>query len=371
MREDDSAPPERLLQLFWFHQRILRDKLVTLDGQPVQVLHPGFWNHEGGPDFRGAIVQAPGEAARSGDVEVDLHSSGWHSHGHDRNPAFKNVVLHVVWEGDARNNLPTLPIKSLLDAPLNDLVLWLGSEAAQAFPENLLGQCSAPLRGLPAAKLTDLLHQAALVRLRGKAVQLQARARQAGWEQALWEGGLRALGYKHNIWPMQRLAELRARICPPETKVSPIALQARLLGIGGLLPNELTRQQASADNYLRRLWDHWWRERETFSDCALPRTLWRFHGLRPTLAAIALGFAASVAYGALFGGGIGRIAVAGLVALACSSTTDLLTQTVTLRWPGCSTTWLFGPDRMRAVRTAAPLMYNKASAHTIVGMRGT
>ena len=59
----------------------------------------------------------------------------------------------------------------------------------------------------------------------------------------------------------------------------------------------------------------------------------RWHGLRPTLAAIALGFAASIAYGALFGGGIGRIAVAGLVALACSSTTDLLAQTVTLRWP--------------------------------------
>jgi uncharacterized PurR-regulated membrane protein YhhQ (DUF165 family) len=59
----------------------------------------------------------------------------------------------------------------------------------------------------------------------------------------------------------------------------------------------------------------------------------RFHGLWPTVAAIVLGFSTSVAYGALFGGGIGRIAVAGLVALACSSTTDLLTQTVTLRWP--------------------------------------
>src|SRR5438105_15053323 len=59
----------------------------------------------------------------------------------------------------------------------------------------------------------------------------------------------------------------------------------------------------------------------------------RWHGLGPTVTAIVLGFAASVAYGALFGGGIGRIAVAGLVALACSSTTDLLTQTVTLRWP--------------------------------------
>src|SRR5207244_13279014 len=58
-----------------------------------------------------------------------------------------------------------------------------------------------------------------------------------------------------------------------------------------------------------------------------------FHGLWASIAAIELGFAAAVDYGALFGGGIGRIDVSGLVALACSSTTDLLTQTVTLRWP--------------------------------------
>jgi uncharacterized PurR-regulated membrane protein YhhQ (DUF165 family) len=59
----------------------------------------------------------------------------------------------------------------------------------------------------------------------------------------------------------------------------------------------------------------------------------RQHGFAPTLYAIGLGFIASVLYSAVFGGGVGRIAVAGLVALACSSTTDLLTQTVTLRWP--------------------------------------
>jgi hypothetical protein len=267
--------------LVWFHQRLLRDKLVLLDGRKVQVLHPGFWSYEGGPDFRGAVLQVAGEPAQSGDVELDLHSNGWHAHGHDRNPAFKKVVLHVVWEGDDRNKLPTLQIKSLLDSPLNELVLWIGSEAAQKFPESLAGKCSAPLRELPTEKLAELLQQAALVRLQGKAVQLQARARQAGWDQALWEGWLRALGYKHNVWPMQRLAELRSRIAPPHTELSPLALQARLLGIGGLLPTELTRQQASTDDYLRRLWDFWWREREAFSDCAMPRNVWQFHGLRP------------------------------------------------------------------------------------------
>jgi hypothetical protein len=29
------------------------------------------------------------------------------------------------------------------------------------------------------------------------------------------------------------------------------------------------------------LWDIWWREREKFSDVAMPPSLWKFHGLRP------------------------------------------------------------------------------------------
>ncbi len=59
----------------------------------------------------------------------------------------------------------------------------------------------------------------------------------------------------------------------------------------------------------------------------------RQFGFRPALAAIVLGFAVSVLYSTVFGGGVGRVAVAGLVALACSSTTDLLMQNLTLRRP--------------------------------------
>jgi hypothetical protein len=130
-----------------------------------------------------------------------------------------------------------------------------------------------------AAQLLDLLHQAAHVRLQSKAAQFQARARRVGWEQSLWEGLFRALGFKHNVWPMQRLAELRPRWQTPRTQ--PLALQARLFGISGLLPLELTRSQTGADHYVRRIWDQWWRERDEFSDCILPRALWRLHGSRP------------------------------------------------------------------------------------------
>ena len=189
----------------------MRDRLTTLDDQPVRVLHPGFHSVEGGPDFRGAVLQIGDAPARSGDVEVDIRPSGWHGHGHDNNPAFQNVILHVIWAGERQSSAspPALPLCNALDSPLGELSLWLGSEAAQAFPEQFRGQCCAPLRQLKQEQLTELLHQAAQVRLESKAAQFRARARQSNWEQALWEGLFRALGYKKNVWAMQRLAELR------------------------------------------------------------------------------------------------------------------------------------------------------------------
>jgi hypothetical protein len=281
LREDQDSPPESLLQTIWQHQRLLRDQLQTLDGQSVRILHPGFRSLEGGPDFRGAVIQFGDGPAKSGDVEVDLRSNGWRSHGHDRNPNFKNVMLHVIWDGErpAPNSPPTLRLREKLDAPLGELSLWLGGEASQVLPEEFRGQCCAPLKELSPERLANLLRQAAHVRLQAKGAQFQARARQEGWEQSLWEGLFKALGYKHNIWPMQRLAELRPRWSAGQPNL--LGVQARLLGLSGLLPVELTRSQAGTDDYIRRVWDHWWRERDGFSDCALPRSLWHLHGLRP------------------------------------------------------------------------------------------
>jgi hypothetical protein len=281
LRDDQDSPPERLLQAVWQHQRLLRDRLKTVDGLPVRVLHPGFQNLEGGPDFRQAVIQFGDEPARAGDIEVDLRPNGWRAHGHDRNPAFRNVMLHVVWESErpAAGAPPLLCLRECLDASLGELCLWLGSETAHLFPEEARGKCCAPLRSLTTDRLIDLLHQAAHVRLRSKASLFQARARQVGWEQSLWEGLFRALGYKHNVWPMQRLAELRPRWLAGCNRSQP--LQARLLGLSGLLPAELTRTRPGADLYLRAVWDQWWRERDEFADVILPREVWRLHGLRP------------------------------------------------------------------------------------------
>ena len=279
LQDADGVPPEKLLQAVWQHQRLHRDRLKTVDGRPVRVLHPGFQSVTGGPDFRGAVLQIGGEPAVSGDVEVDLEPGGWHGHGHDRNPQFGGVILQVVWSaGKTRDTrLPILPLAEVLDSPLPDLARALENESS--LPAALRGKCSAPLQELDPASLSALLTAAAQIRFHNKADAMLARARQAGWEQTLWEQLFRGLGYRHNVWPMLHLAETKSRWLAGAA--SPLEIQSRLLGVSGLLPVELTRSQKSSDTFLRRAWDGWWRDRDGLAGWTLPRSTWKFHGLRP------------------------------------------------------------------------------------------
>ncbi|HEU6447123.1 MAG TPA: DUF2851 family protein [Verrucomicrobiae bacterium] len=279
---DENFPAERLLQAVWQHQRLHREGLKTANGKSMRIFHPGFASVEGGPDFRDAVLQIGDDAPRSGDVEIDLNASGWRAHGHDKNPNFKNVLLHVVWEipkTQAADAPAILCLQNVLDAPLAELSLSLENASLRALPESFRGKCCAPLRELDERKLPELLNQAAAVRFQNKAEQFRVRAKSAGWEQTLWENLFRALGYKHNVWPMQNVAEMKTNWSRRADSV--LEFQARLFGIGNLLPDELTRAQKSSDSYLRRIWDIWWRERDGFEDYILPRVSWKFHGLRP------------------------------------------------------------------------------------------
>ena len=282
LREGREIPPEHLLQAIWQHQRLHRNRLKTVEGRPMFILHPGFLNQESGPDFRKAIVQVGDNAPQTGDIEVDPCPADWLHHQHQGNPAYENVVLHVVWRstGSAPSpaNLPMLELAPVLDSPVETLAEWLQRPSPD--PSSFVaGKCAAPLRDLRPHQVETLLQEAGLFRLQARAEQLRARAREAGWTQAFWEGTFRALGYKHNTWPMLRLAELRQRWETPEA--SRMTLHARLLGLSGLLPSDIGANRSDSSNYVRKLWDCWWRDRDEFGDCLLPNHAWQLAGIRP------------------------------------------------------------------------------------------
>ena len=119
----------------------------------------------------------------------------------------------MVWENDSQkpgaSSPPILVLKDILDASLAELSISLEKESLRSLPENLRGKCCAPLRELDETRLTELLAQAARVRFENKGLLFRARAKIVGWEQTLWENLFRALGYKHNVWPMHNLAETK------------------------------------------------------------------------------------------------------------------------------------------------------------------
>ena len=76
LREGHTRPTEQFLQQVWQYQRISRGTLRTTDGHRVAVQHPGFINHEAGPNFRWAFIQIGRAAPIECDLEIDLVSEG-------------------------------------------------------------------------------------------------------------------------------------------------------------------------------------------------------------------------------------------------------------------------------------------------------
>ena len=273
-----SVPPERLLQAVWQTQKLHRDRLRLTDGRQLQVLHPGFWNHESGPDFQQAVLRIGGEPPMNGDVEVDPAATDWQAHGHADNPAFERVVLHVIWHGAAKSGLPTLELQPHLACQLNEMAE--ASTEPPSLPQEFAGRCRAPLATLIPAARRELLAQAATVRMETKAQALAQIGRSHGWEQALWHGLFRAMGYKHNTWPMQYLAEHLASF-RQQGAATALGWQARLLGAAGLLPSEVQAYAVASRESLQPLWHRWWRERDALAEVCLPRAVWRMDGVRP------------------------------------------------------------------------------------------
>lgn len=103
---------ERLLHFIWRYQYFNKSHLGTTTGESIQVLYPGIYNNDQGPDFFNAKIRIDC-ALWAGTVEVHIKSSDWKRHGHQDDRNYKNVVLHVVWEDDKPiGNMPVLELKN-------------------------------------------------------------------------------------------------------------------------------------------------------------------------------------------------------------------------------------------------------------------
>ncbi|MDQ6723023.1 MAG: DUF2851 family protein [Thermoproteota archaeon] len=104
---------ENLLQYIWKFQYFNKNELATTVDESLQIIHPGNFNTNQGPDFLAAKIKI-GNTIWAGSIELHAKSSDWKLHKHSADKNYKNIILHVVWEDDANMNLsfPTLELQS-------------------------------------------------------------------------------------------------------------------------------------------------------------------------------------------------------------------------------------------------------------------
>ena len=109
---------EDFLHYLWKYKKVpLICQLST--GEMLEILSFGQYNILSGADFFNAKLLIEGQQW-AGNVEMHLKSSHWYAHGHQQDPAYRNVILHVVWEHDIEvfdaNNqpIPTLELKNVI-----------------------------------------------------------------------------------------------------------------------------------------------------------------------------------------------------------------------------------------------------------------
>lgn len=112
---------EDFLHYLWKFKKFDPLNLKTFNGEEITIINVGQYLELAGPDFFNAQITI-GNQKWAGNVEIHLKSSDWYVHHHERDEAYENVILHVVWEHDAeifrKNNteIPVLELKKYVDA---------------------------------------------------------------------------------------------------------------------------------------------------------------------------------------------------------------------------------------------------------------
>ena len=95
---------EKIIQYIWQKRKLSPHPLHTTDGKKVEVINPGLYNHDAGPDFLEAHIKIDG-VLWVGNVEIHEKTSDWFRHHHNNDPRYKNIILHVVLQNDTSRPL--------------------------------------------------------------------------------------------------------------------------------------------------------------------------------------------------------------------------------------------------------------------------
>ena len=275
MRED-------FLHFLWRTRRFELSNLETTTGQSLEILDFGEYNRlDAGADFQNVKLKID-DLTWFGNVEMHLKSSDWLLHKHQLDAAYRNVILHVVYEED----MPIFHQKvgNTEGSPLPCLVL------KNRIPEGIFQNYWSLLNNehwVPCQhhffKVSEITKDLWLDRLlierlecKTDAIAVAYERNSGDWEETFWQFVAHYFGSKVNAEPMERLANGLPHLILAKHKNQLFQIEALLFGQSGLLETDFN------DDYPNALKKEFlFLQKKHNLVTPVGKTSWKFSRMRP------------------------------------------------------------------------------------------
>ena len=250
--------------------------LQTTTGEPVEVINAGLPNTNAGPDFFNAKLKIGG-TLWVGNIEVQTLASDWMRHGHDKDAAYDNVILHVAETVDCEvfraNGVPV----PQLQLPCPDPVRQRYDELSHA---EIYPPCYSILSSLPKLTVHSWLSALQVERFEQKARVIATRLERCNnhWEDVFFITLARNFGFGLNGDAFEAWASRLPFRAIDKHRDDLFQVEAFFFGQAGLLDEELP----DADGYYLKLQKEFRYLQHKFElSVPMTATQWRFLRLRP------------------------------------------------------------------------------------------
>lgn len=265
---------EEFLYYVWLFKLYKKD-LISTNGESITILSPGIRNSDSGPDFFNAKIKI-GETLWSGNVEMHLNSSDWDKHKHQFDPAYNNVILHVVYENDkevkneAGNVLCQLEMKSNILSSAE----W---NYQKLINNNKQILCSEFISDIDNITWIHWKERLLLQRLERKVSYIKDlfEYKNKDWNATFYILLAKYFGQKINQLPFELLAKSIDFNVIQKCIDSPLKIEALVFGQAGMLENDFV------DEYPKQLKAEYKFLRKKYQLGPIDKSLWKFLRLRP------------------------------------------------------------------------------------------
>ena len=264
------------MQYSWRFGLFDQSNLKTQDGEEIEIITKGVINKNAGPDFLNSKIKI-GDTVWAGNVEIHYKSGDWLKHNHEKDNAYDNVIMHVVYENGTiikRTDGSIIPCLELKNRISTNFI----NNYEKLIQNNSWIPCESHISKVDDFTISNLFNRLLIERLEEKTSVIPhlLKENKSNLEETFYQLLAKNFGFKVNGLPFDLLSKSLPLTVIAKHKNNLKQIEALFLGVAGFL------EQHHTDKYFLELKSEFKHLKLKFNLTPLDVSLWKFLRLRPS-----------------------------------------------------------------------------------------